>query len=227
MSLLYCKNVTKIYNETLILDNVSFEIDNNEFVSLVGKSGVGKTTLLKLIIGEEKPTKGRIIFSGKDVTKMNCMGLTMLRRKIGVVFQEFKLLSHKTAFENVAFVLESIGLSDEEIQEEVPEVLNLVGLKDKANNFPYQLSAGEKQRVAIARAIIQKPDLLLADEPTGNLDPINKWDIVRLLIKINELGTTVVFATHEKEIVNTMGRRVITLENGCIVRDEQNGKYIL
>jgi cell division transport system ATP-binding protein len=174
MSLLYCKNVTKIYNETLILDNVSFEIDNNEFVSLVGKSGVGKTTLLKLIIGEEKPTKGRIIFSGKDVTKMNCMELTMLRRKIGVVFQEFKLLSHKTAFENVAFVLESIGLSDEEIQEEVPEVLNLVGLKDKANNFPYQLSAGEKQRVAIARAIIQKPDLLLADEPTGNLDPINK-----------------------------------------------------
>ncbi len=228
MSLLYCKNISKIYDDhTMVLDNVSFEVDNNDFVSLVGKSGVGKTTLLKLIIGEERTTKGRIIVGGQDVTKMNCSELTQLRRKIGVVFQDFKLLNQKTAFENVAFVLESVGATEEDILKEVPEVLKLVGLGDKVNNFPHQLSAGEKQRVAIARAIIQKPDLLLADEPTGNLDPINTWDIVRLLIKINELGTAVIFTTHEKEIVNTLGRRVITLENGRVIRDEQIGKYIL
>lgn len=174
MSLLYCKNVTKIYDDhCLVLDNVSFEVNENEFISLVGKSGVGKTTLLKLIIGECKPTKGRIAFNNEDVSKMNSSQLTQLRRNIGVVFQEFKLLNNKTAFENVAFVLESIGASDEEIQKEVPEVLKLVGLGDKTDNFPHQLSVGEKQRVAIARAIIQKPDLLIADEPTGNLDPIN------------------------------------------------------
>jgi len=228
MSLLYCKNITKVYDDhCLVLDNVSFEVKENEFVSLVGKSGVGKTTLLKLIIGEIKPTKGRILIENEDVSKMNGKQLTQLRRKIGVVFQEFKLLNNKTAFENVAFVLESIGASDEEIQKEVPEVLKLVGLGDKSNNFPHQMSVGEKQRVAIARAIIQKPDLLIADEPTGNLDPINTWEIVRLLIKINELGTAVILTTHEKEIVNTLGRRVITLENGRVTRDEQNGKYIL
>ncbi len=174
MALVYYKNVSKIYNDhAIVLDNISFEILNNEFVSLVGKSGVGKTTLLKLLIAEEKPTKGRIFFNDKDVTKMSPSDLVWLRRKIGVVFQDFKLLPNKTCFENVAFVLESTGYPAEEIKKEVPEVLNLVGLGDKANNFPYQLSAGEKQRVAIARAIIQKPDLLLADEPTGNLDPIN------------------------------------------------------
>jgi len=228
MALVYYKNVSKIYNDhAIVLDNISFEILNNEFVSLVGKSGVGKTTLLKLLIAEEKPTKGRIFFNDKDVTKMSPSDLVWLRRKIGVVFQDFKLLPNKTCFENVAFVLESTGYPAEEIKKEVPEVLNLVGLGDKANNFPYQLSAGEKQRVAIARAIIQKPDLLLADEPTGNLDPINTWDIIRLLLKINELGTAILLSTHEKEIVNTLGRRVITLENGRIIRDEQKGKYIL
>jgi len=228
MTLLYCKNITKTYDDhCLVLDNISFEVENGEFVSLVGKSGVGKTTLLKLIIGEQAPTKGRINFQGEDVTKMNSSQLTCIRRNIGVVFQDFKLLNHKTAFENVAFVLESVGASDEEINREVPEVLKLVGIGDKANNFPHQLSAGEKQRVSIARAIIQRPDLLLADEPTGNLDPINTWEIVRLLMKINELGTAIIFTTHEKDIVNTLGRRVITLENGRVIRDEQNGKYIL
>ncbi len=228
MSLVSYKNVTKVYdNDCLVLDNISFDVNDDEFVSIVGKSGVGKTTLLKLLFAEEKPTKGSVYFNEQDVSNMNSNEIAILRRKVGVVFQDFKLLPKLTAYENIAFALEVGGYSDEKIKEEVPEVLKLVGLSDKANNFPYQMSIGEKQRISIARAIIQKPDVLVADEPTGNLDPINTWEIIRLLLKINELGTAVILSTHDKDIVNTLGRRVITLENGTIVRDEEKGKYIL
>jgi cell division transport system ATP-binding protein len=174
MPLVSYKNVTKVYdNDCLVLDNVSFDINDDEFVSIVGKSGVGKTTLLKLLFAEEKPTKGAVYFNDRNISEMNSNEISLLRRKIGVVFQDFKLLPKLTAYENVAFALEVGGYSDEKIKEEVPEVLKLVGLSDRANNFPYQMSIGEKQRISIARAIIQKPDILVADEPTGNLDPIN------------------------------------------------------
>jgi len=228
MALVSYQNVTKIYdNDCLVLDNISFDIVEDEFVSIVGKSGVGKTTLLKLLFAEEKPTKGMVYFNGRNISEMSSNEIAILRRQVGVVFQDFKLLSKLTAYENIAFALEVGGYSDEKIKEEVPEVLKLVGLQDRSNNFPHQMSIGEKQRIAIARAIIQKPDILIADEPTGNLDPINTWEIIRLLLKINELGTAVILSTHDKEIVNTLGRRVITLENGIITRDEEKGKYIL
>lgn len=228
MSLVSYQNVTKVYdNDCLVLDNISFDIVEDEFVSIVGKSGVGKTTLLKLLFGEEKPSQGEVYFKDKNVANMNTYETALLRRDIGIVFQDFKLLPKRTAYENVAFALEVGGYSDIKIREEVPEVLKLVGLQDRANNFPHQMSIGEKQRIAIARAVIQKPDLLVADEPTGNLDPINTWEIIRLLLKINELGTAVILSTHDKEIVNTLGRRVITLENGTITRDEEKGKYVL
>ncbi len=228
MSLVSYKNVTKVYNDScLVLDDISFDVVENEFVSLVGKSGVGKTTILKMLFADEKPTKGKVLFDGNDIAEMKVDEVSMLRRQVGIVFQDFKLLPKLTAFENVAFALEVAGYSDEKIKEEVPEVLRLVGLSDRGDNFPHQLSVGEKQRVSIARAIIQKPDLLIADEPTGNLDPINTWEIIRLLLKINELGTAIILSTHDKEIVNTLGRRVITLENGRIVRDEEKGKYVL
>jgi len=209
------------------LDNITFTIEAGEFVSLVGRSGVGKTTLLKMLIREELPTKGKIYFNERDIAKLKGAELALLRRKIGVVFQDFKLLADRTAFENVAFAMEVAGYSEEDIKKDVPEVLKLVNLQDKADHFPHQLSAGERQRTVIARALIQRPELILADEPTGNLDPINTWEIIKLLVKINELGTAVLLATHDKEIVNTLGRRVISLENGKIIRDEQEGKYLI
>ena len=227
MSLVYFKNVSKSYNGFLILDNITFTIEAGEFVSLVGRSGVGKTTLLKMLIREELPTKGKIYFNERDSAKLKGAELALLRRKIGVVFQDFKLLADRTAFENVAFAMEVAGYSEEDIKKDVPEVLKLVNLQDKADHFPHQLSAGERQRTVIARALIQRPELILADEPTGNLDPINTWEIIKLLVKINELGTAVLLATHDKEIVNTLGRRVISLENGKIIRDEQEGKYLI
>ena len=227
MSLIYFKNVSKSYNDSLILDNVTFTVETGEFVSLVGRSGVGKTTLLKMLIREELPTKGKIYFNDKEINKLKLQEISLLRRKIGVVFQDFKLLPNKTAFENVAFAMEVAGYSEEDIKKDVPEVLKLVNLQNKADNFPYQLSAGEKQRTVIARALIQRPELILADEPTGNLDPINSWDIIKLLVKINELGTAVMLASHDKEIVNTLGKRVISLEDGKIIRDEQEGRYLI
>jgi len=227
MSLVYFKNVSKSYDGFLVLDNITFTMEAGEFVSLVGRSGVGKTTLLKMLIREELPTKGKIYFNEKDIAKLKGAELALLRRKIGVVFQDFKLLADRTAFENVAFAMEVAGYSEEDIKKDVPEVLKLVNLQDKADHFPYQLSAGEKQRTVIARALIQRPELILADEPTGNLDPINTWEIIKLLVKINELGTAVLLATHDKEIVNTLGRRVISLDNGKIIRDEQEGKYLI
>ena len=222
------QTVTKIYPfNTIALDNVSFEVQPKEFISIVGKSGSGKTTLLKLLMAEEKPTRGRIFFEDQDIHKMKKSRLPRLRRKIGTVFQDYKLLPSKTAFENIAYVMEVMGASDKEIERDVPEVLEGVGLADKANNFPLQLSGGERQRVAIARALIHRPEVILADEPTGNLDPYNTSDIIKLLLRINELGTTVILATHNKGIINSLGRRVITLENGKVVRDEEKGKFRL
>ncbi len=222
------QNITKTYPPGHIaLENVSFEVKPGEFILLVGKSGAGKSTLLKLILAEEKPTKGRIFFDGQEVDNLKSSKLPGLRKKIGAVFQDYKLLASKTAYENVAYVMESIGSSDQEISRDAPTVLELVGLSDKANNFPAELSAGEKQRVSIARALIHRPKVILADEPTGNLDPYNTLDIINLLRKIHEMGTTIVLATHDKEMVNSLEKRVITLEKGKIVRDEEKGRFIL
>jgi cell division transport system ATP-binding protein len=227
VSLVYFKNVSKAYNGSLILDNITFKIDPGEFVSLVGRSGVGKTTLLKMLLKEESPTKGRIFFNDKDINKLKNQEIALLRRKIGMVFQDFKLLTHKTAYENVAFAMEVAGYPEGMIEKDAPELLKLVNLEGRANNFPYQLSAGEKQRVVIARVLAQRPELILADEPTGDLDPINTWEIIKLLIKINELGTAIILATHNKEVINTLGRRVISLDGGKIIRDEEEGRYLI
>lgn len=222
------QNVTKTYNHgTIALDKVSFKIQPNEFVSVVGRSGAGKSTIIKLLIGEEQPTKGQVFFGPYEVNKLKSSEMPEFRRHIGVIFQDFRLLMKKTAFENVAFALEVEGRTQSEINELVPQVLEMVGLREKAHNFPTELSGGEKQRVAIARAMINRPDVIIADEPTGNLDPFNTWEVIKLLTKINELGSTVILATHDKEIVNTLGQRVVTLENGAIVKDEQNGRFII
>ena len=222
------QNVTKIYPpNTLALDDVSFEVNQKEFVSIVGKSGAGKTTLLKLLLAEEKPSQGWIFFQGQDVQKIKPEKLPELRRQIGSVFQDYKLLPNKTAYENIAYTMEVIGAPDLQIARDVPEVLEIVGLTERANNFPIQLSGGEKQRVAIARALIHRPDIILADEPTGNLDPYHTLDIIRLLLKINEMGTTVILATHNKDIINYLGKRVITLHQGKVIRDEEKGRFAL
>ncbi len=221
-------NVTKVYkNGVKALDKVSFNIKKSEFVSIVGQSGYGKSTILKLIIGEEMPTEGRVYVSGYDVSKLSAHQLHLLRKKVGMIFQDFKLLPKKTVFENVAFTLEVDGATNKEIEEDVPKVLKLVGLLHKADKFPNELSGGEKQRVAIARALVNRPDILIADEPTGSLDALNTWDVIRLLLKINEFGATVILATHSREVVNMLNKRVITLDKGKIVRDEENGRYIL
>jgi len=226
-------NVTKIYpsrsggNPTIALENVSFKITKPEFVSIVGKSGAGKTTLLRLILAEEKPTNGRIFLDGQDVHKIKKTKLYKLRRRIGTVFQDYKLFPTKTTYENIAYVMEVMGASDQEIKRDVSQILEIVGLTDKAGSFPKELSGGECQKVTIARALIHRPDVILADEPVGNLDPYNTFEIIRLLVKIYEMGTTVVLATHDKEVINALGKRVITLENGRVIRDEERGRFIL
>jgi len=209
------------------LYNVTFLLQPREFISIVGRSGAGKSTILKLLIAEEQPTSGTIIFENQDIAALKHHQVSHLRRRIGLVFQDFKLLYSKNVYENVAFALEVVGAPPQQIHDDVPQVLELVGLEDKARNFPHELSGGEKQRVAFARALVHRPDVLLADEPTGNLDYVNTWDIVKLLLKINEFGTNVVLATHDKDIVNHLKRRVITLEKGKIVADEQKGKYLI
>jgi len=222
------ENVSKIYNDHIVaLDNVNFEIRKGEFVSIVGRSGAGKSTILKLLINEERPTSGRIFIDNEEVNKIHINDLPRLRRKIGSIFQDYRLLPSKTVYENVAFAMEVAGNEPEEIRKITPQVLELVGLLDKSKNFPHELSGGEKQRVAIARAIVNGPEILMADEPTGNLDIYNTWEIIRLLVKINQLGTTVILATHDREIINAINKRVITLENGKVIRDEENGKYII
>ncbi len=222
------RNVTKIYpDNSVALRDVTFDVQNGEFVSVVGKSGAGKTTLLKLLLAEERPTKGEVLFEELSVHQLRPSDLPQLRRSIGMVFQDYKLLQSKTAYENVAYVMEVMGLDEKTIARDVQEVLEIVGLEDRAHHYPFQLSGGEKQRVAIARALIHRPRVIVADEPTGNLDPYHTRDIIRLLLRINELGTTVILATHNKEIVNRLERRVLTLVEGKLVRDEKQGKFIV
>ncbi len=222
------QNVSKVYNShSVALEEVNFQVGPGEFVSVVGRSGAGKSTAIRLLIGEEKPSKGRVFFGQYEVNKLRDKVLPTFRRHIGVVFQDFRLLPTKNAYENVAFALEVSGRLQREIDELVPQVLDMVGLSDKAKNFPHELSGGEKQRVAIARAMVHRPEVIIADEPTGNLDPLHTGEIINLLVKINELGTTMILATHNKDIVNSLGKRVITLDHGRIIRDEEKGKYIL
>lgn len=226
--MLFFENVSKIYNHNSVaLKNVTLRIQPKEFVSLVGSSGAGKTTLLKLLIREEEPTEGRIYLDGIEVTALERNQLHHIRRRIGTVFQDYKLLPGKTTYENVAFAMEAAGKHDLEINEDVPQVLEIVGLREKMKNFPHQLSGGEQQRVAIARALVNRPDVILADEPTGNLDPINTWEVIKLLQKINELGTTVMLATHDKEVINSLDKRVIVFDRGGVISDKENGKYLV
>lgn len=221
-------NITKIYPPDIkALYQVNLHIRPGEFISIVGQSGTGKTTLVKLLIGEEKPTSGKIIVGGWDITDIGSAAIPVLRRQIGVVFQDFKLLNRKTLLENVAFALQVCGQSSKKINSIVPQVMKIVGLEDKMNRYPQQVSGGEQQRAVIARALVHRPKILLADEPTGNLDSINADEIIEILQKINKFGTTVVLVTHNREIVNKLRRRVITIDNGLIVNDQAVGKYIL
>jgi cell division transport system ATP-binding protein len=221
--------VTKTYGRSgsPALDRVSLHVEPKEFVIVVGQSGAGKTTLLRLLTREEKPTSGKIIVGGIDYDKLHDREIPLLRRKIGVVFQDFKLLPNKNVFENVAFALEIVGLSSKEIRYTVPRVLDIVNLKGKEKNMPLELSGGERQRVAIARAIVRQPKILIADEPTGNLDPKHAWDVIRVLEKVNRYGTTVLLTTHNQEIVNRLKRRVVTISNGRVASDRANAEYSL
>jgi cell division transport system ATP-binding protein len=227
--MIYFDNVSKHYNDgrSAALQEVTFQVAPKEFVSIVGHSGAGKTTLLKMIIAEDKPTGGQVFFESLDIHQIPRAKLPNYRRKIGTVFQDFKLLPNKTAYENVAFAMEANGRTDAEIAENVPQALSLVDLDDKIWNFPHELSGGEKQRVAIARAIVNQPDIIIADEPTGNLDPIATYEVVQILRKINDMGTTVIMTTHNKGVIDEIERRVITMDGGRIVRDDSKGKYVL
>ena len=224
--MLLLDKVTKLYKDnSLALDNVSIKVKHGDFVSIVGQSGAGKTTLLRMILGEERPSDGMVFFEDTDIHTLRRSDVNKYRRRIGTVFQDFRLLSDKTAFENVAFAMEAAGRTDEEIAADVPHVLELVDLGHKMKNFPHQLSGGEKQRVAIARAIVNQPDLIIADEPTGNLDPVNTYDIIQILKKINDLGTTIILTTHNTGVIDNLGKRVISMKNGRIVEDSPTGKY--
>ncbi len=225
--MIYFDKVTKKYGDMAALKEVTLSVAPKEFVSIVGHSGAGKTTLLKLLLAEERPSEGSIFFESIDINDLPSSSLYHYRRKIGMVFQDFRLIPNKTAYENIAFAMEAAGRSDHEIASDVPYILELVNLSDKASHFPDQLSGGEKQRTAIGRAIINQPELIVADEPTGNLDPINTFEIVEILKKINELGTTIVITTHNKGVIDAIGRRVVTIDCGKIVRDDSEGKYIL
>lgn len=226
--MIYYDKVTKVYSGGQhAVQDITLGIDPNEFVSIVGHSGAGKSTLLKMLFAEVHPTEGAVYFGSREIRTMKGKELRDLRRNIGTIFQDFRLLSTKTVYENIAFALEVAGKSEEDIAADVPHVLELVGLPDKMWSFPSQLSGGEQQRVAIARAIVNQPDVLIADEPTGNLDPINAHDVVAILKKINDLGTTVLLATHNKSVVDSIGRRVVVMDQGRVVRDDKQGKYVL
>lgn len=220
------QNVTKEYTrQSTGLKDVTLSIEAGEFVSIVGQSGTGKTTLVKLLIAEERPTEGQIEVGGWDITRISYRDIPLLRRQIGVIFQDFKLLPKKTVQENVAFALQVAGETHSRIKEVVPRVLDIVGLAHKQDRYPYQLSGGEQQRVAIARSLVHRPKILVADEPTGNLDTVNTQEIIEIFKKINEFGTTIVLVTHNREVVNQLRRRVITLHEGKVVGDEMEGKY--
>ena len=226
--MIYFDRVTKIFSDNSVaLDDITFSVAPGELLSIVGHSGAGKTTLMKLILGEEKPTSGDVYFESVSIPSLNKNEIIGIRRRIGMIFQDFRLLPNKTAYENITFAMEVAGRSDDEIAADAPQVLELVGLNNKLSNFPHELSGGEKQRVAIARAIVNEPDILIADEPTGNLDPINTYEIIEILKKVNQMGKTVILTTHNKGVVDALDKRVITLENGKIVRDDKQGKYIL
>jgi len=220
------QNITKVFNNGLVaVEDISFIIEEGEFVFLIGPSGSGKTTLIELLIRDQKPSSGKLYFDDSDITHISRQKVYKLRRQIGVIFQDFKLVEDKTAYENVAFAMEAAGKSKKEIKETVPYVLDVVGLTNRVNSFPKQLSGGEQQRVAIARAISNNPKLLIADEPTGNLDPGSAWDIVQILTKINNWGTTVLMSTHGTDIVNTLNKRVIQMQEGKLIRDDSKGQY--
>jgi cell division transport system ATP-binding protein len=221
--------VTKTYNKSMgpSLDRISLHVEPKEFVIVVGQSGAGKTTLLRLLTREERQSSGKIIVGGIDYDKLKDRDIPLLRRKIGVVFQDFKLLPNKTVFENVAFALEIVGMGNREIRHTVPKVLDIVNLKGKEDRMPLELSGGERQRVAIARAIVRQPKILIADEPTGNLDPKHAWDVIRVLEKINKYGTTVLLTTHNQDIVNKLKRRVVTIQHGKVASDRANATYKL
>ena len=221
------QNVSKVYTKSKALNNINLHIDHGEFISLVGMSGAGKSTLLKLIIGEEQLDGGQIFIDDIDMATVRKSDLPYLRRKIGIVFQDIKLLPKRTAFENVAFAMEVSGHRKDKIKSDVPKILELVGLLHKQNSFPHEMSGGEKQRVAIARSLAHRPVLLLADEPTGNLDQVNAAEVLDLLMKINKLGTTVILATHDANLVNKINKRVITIENGAVTLEQERGQYKL
>lgn len=220
--------VTKIYQpDSIVLQDVSFEIKKGEFVSIVGRSGAGKTTIVKLILGLENPTYGDVFFNGESVSNMDNNSLQDMRKKIGGIYQDYKLLPMKTVYENVAYIMEIEGKKNNEIETEVPKVLELIGLHEKMDSFPSQLSGGEQQRLVIARAIVNHPEVIIADEPTGNLDPYNTYEVVSLLDKMNQAGKTIILSTHDKEMINKLGKRVITIENGKIIRDEEKGRFLI
>ena len=216
--------VSKRYNSLAALADVSFEIENGEFVFLLGPSGAGKSTLLKLIIREEVPSAGRVFFDGLEINKIPTRQVPALRRRVGTIFQDFKLLPQRTVFENVAFPLEIIGLDDDEIEKSTSETLSLVNLDQRASNFPDQLSGGEAQRTAIARAMVMRPEVILADEPTGNLDPASAWEVMKLLDRLNSLGTTVVMASHNMDITSSLPHRNLEIAEGRIVNDTKQKK---
>jgi cell division transport system ATP-binding protein len=221
-------NLSKIYDKDVkALSDVSFHIKPGEFVSIVGQSGSGKSTFIKIIIAEEKADKGKVTIGGWNISKIKQREIPTLRRQLGVIFQDFKLLSRKTVFENISFAMQTCGFSTAEIRKTVKQMVSLVGLKGKEDRYPHQLSGGEQQRVAIARSLVHKPKLLVADEPTGNLDSINTREIIDLLKKINNLGTTVVLVTHNRDVVNSLKSRVITLDNGVVISDQAKGRYLL
>ncbi len=219
------QDVTKMYGSNVGLSDVNLSIGKGEFVFLVGPSGAGKSTFIKLLLKEIEATKGKIFLGDTEVTHLSNRKIPKLRRNIGIVFQDFRLLPQKTVFENVAFAMDIIHMTSRSIKRVVPQALSLVGISEKANQYPHELSAGEQQRVSIARSIINNPSVLIADEPTGNLDPDTAWEIMRLLIQINLRGTTIVMVTHAKEIVDKMEKRVIGIERGKIVRDDMRGAY--
>ena len=226
--MIYYDRVSKIYaDNSVALEDVSFSVEPGEFISIVGHSGAGKTTLVKMLLAHERPTAGSGFFESINIHELPLNKVGELRRKIGTVFQDFRLLPNKTAYENIAFAMEAAGRLEEDIRSDVPHVLELVDLGDKINNFPDELSGGEQQRVSIARAIVNQPDVIVADEPTGNLDPVNTFEVVQILKKINDLGTTVILTTHNKGVIDSLKRRVITMDRGKVIRDDREGKYIL